>query len=276
MESFRSDLASPAPSGKSVLRRKTFKKGADQPADKSPERQQERGPSDPRKPKLFCDTSKSPSWNNALHPQTATATAKGHKKNLIGASPTPFRGHIESDSVSEEDSSAELSRSADSDQITPIKYLDVKTSSPRKKLKVASPSRASRTARTVLKVDKCTQSEHELFLAYVLDFLRALEAAIEKTEVHDVEPQLPHKKLDHFNTSVQSTPMMALEASSRSKLLELRQILMRIRSIRNSSGDLFFVSIARTFFAKSQAQVNFSQVYHNESFLKREPVVMRV
>lgn len=83
----------------------------------------------------------------------------------------------------------------------------------------------------------------------MLDFLRNLETTIEKMEAKEVEPSLKIKASSHFDTCPEKN--QEIEVKCRQKLLELRKVLMRIREIRNSNGDMFFVSVARTFFAKS-------------------------
>lgn len=92
------------------------------------------------------------------------------------------------------------------------------------------------------------QTDQELFLQYLLAFLQSLEQHIQNLAPSDIEPTT--SPTNHF------APTFALadsaDARCRKKLLEMRDLLMKIRSIRTGSGDSFFVSLARTFFASGK------------------------
>jgi hypothetical protein len=84
-----------------------------------------------------------------------------------------------------------------------------------------------------------TQTEPEIFFAYILDLLRMLEAKINSGEI----------KAEHLLNADEKN-MRILEAEllkSREKLKELAAILGRIGGLRNKGGDIFFKGLAKVF-----------------------------
>ena len=97
-------------------------------------------------------------------------------------------------------------------------------------------------------IDACVQTDQELLLAYIINFLHQLETNIRDGFITAEDVESINSKTDvrmgHFE-------IHKIEIPNRKKLLEMQQLLMKIRSFRTGGGDNFFVTLARIFFART-------------------------
>ncbi len=106
-------------------------------------------------------------------------------------------------------------------------------------------------------VNKSTQFDNTAFVEYILSFLNILEEEMknERLKVNDLPGY--SEVQNHFN--------MEKKKEKQIRFQEMQQILGKIRGLKSGNGDVFFLSLAKVFFATSSVPWNHQVIIKQET-----------
>lgn len=104
-------------------------------------------------------------------------------------------------------------------------------------------------------VDVQTQYDTDIYTQYLISFLHMLESQLRDGQITTVEIEGDQNNKFDLNGKI----------NRQQRLNEMKQLLCKIRSLRCGNGDVFFLSMAKVFFAHSSVPWNHSCVVVRDS-----------